>query len=213
MLQWISERLVWPGVLQVWEHSENTRGLLSGTHVATSLGWRLVETLREGDRLVTFDNGLMPLREVSMHPLWNGPSRCPRRRWPLHLAQGALGNRGVLHVMPQQEIMLECDEAEALFGDPYTVVSAEAFANLAGTERVAPTPDTLVVTLQFDEDQVIFAKEGVMFLCPSMRGSGDDSSSDDDLRRYQPIRAEDARRLTQAMSGKFTPFRPKSYMI
>ena len=38
-------------------------GLLAGTRVATAMGWRRVDAISEGDQILTFDNGLIPIRE------------------------------------------------------------------------------------------------------------------------------------------------------
>lgn len=42
----------------------DTRDLLSGTRVATVMGWRAVEALAAGDVVLTFDSGLQKLTEV-----------------------------------------------------------------------------------------------------------------------------------------------------
>ncbi|MGC9420245.1 MAG: Hint domain-containing protein, partial [Rhodovulum sp.] len=39
-------------------------GFAAGTEIATTLGWRTVETLQPGDRVLTFDHGSQPVRAV-----------------------------------------------------------------------------------------------------------------------------------------------------
>ena len=142
-------------------------GLLVGTRVATSQGWRDVGALQEGDLVLTFDSGLQPVTGLVRTPIWSGETACPKTFWPLLIPAGALENAKSLRVLPRQGVVLESDLAEEVLGDPLALIPAQALDGVRGIERVDPdeTPD--VINLQFDADQVIFAQQGALLFCPA----------------------------------------------
>ena len=144
-------------------------GLVSGTSVATAMGWRPVEAVVAGDRVLTFDAGLQAVTQVTRHPFWQEAGRCPECFWPIEVSEGALGNREVMHLLPQQTIMVESDTAEDLYGDPFSLIPAEAMDELTESRRVPPQDGFEVVRLHFATEQVVFARNGLLFLCPSSR--------------------------------------------
>ncbi|MEQ8255971.1 MAG: Hint domain-containing protein, partial [Roseovarius confluentis] len=103
------------GKRDIFENANATAvksGLISGTKVATGMGWRPVEAIAAGDKVLTFDGGLQTITKVSRVGLWSGQDHCPRQFWPLEVPAGALGNREVMRVLPGQNIMVESDAAE-----------------------------------------------------------------------------------------------------
>ena len=142
-------------------------GLLAGTRVATAMGWRPVEAIAEGDRVLTFDHGLQAVEKVVRVRLWPDPADCAARFWPLHVPAGALGNRDAMHVLPGQNVMIESDAAEDLYGDPFSLIPAKAVEGAAGVHRVPPEADIEVIVLHFARDQIVFANNGALFLCPA----------------------------------------------
>ncbi|MDM8168653.1 Hint domain-containing protein [Roseovarius sp.] len=143
-------------------------GLVSGTRVATAMGWQPVERVCAGDRVLTFDAGLQAVTQVTRHG-FSGPGDCPKAFWPIEVPEGVLGNREVMHLMPQQTIMVESDTAEDLYGDPFSLLPAEAMDALTESHRVPPQDGFEVVRLHFATEQVVFARDGLLFLCPSSR--------------------------------------------
>lgn len=143
-------------------------GLVSGTRVATERGWQPVERVCAGDRVLTFDAGLQRVTRVTRHG-FPEPGACPPAFWPIEVPEGVLGNREVMHLMPQQTIMVESDTAEDLYGDPFSLLPAEAMDALTGSRRVPPQDGFEVVRLHFATEQVVFARDGLLFLCPSSR--------------------------------------------
>lgn len=142
-------------------------GIVSGTRVATALGWRDVASLQEGDLVLSFDGGLQPVKSITRTPLWSGPGACPQAFWPLLVPAGVLENEAPLTVLPRQGVMLESDAAEDVFGDPFALVSAAVLDGVHGIERVFPQDDMIVVTLHFDCEQVVFASHGTLMFCPA----------------------------------------------
>lgn len=141
-------------------------GILGGTLVATHMGWRPVEAIAIGDRVMTFDDDLQVVTGVTRTTLWSQPSFCPQAHWPLEVPAGAVGNRDVLYVLPDQAIVVESDLAEQMFGDPFALVPAMALEGFRGIRRAEPASQIEVITLQFDNDQVVFANHGALIHCP-----------------------------------------------
>lgn len=144
-------------------------GLIAGTLVATDLGWQPVEDLRTGDRVVTFDNGMRPLRGVQVSTLYTAEHDAPRSVWPLLVPARALGNRTAMTLMPEQAVLIESDQAEAVYGDPFMLVSAGVLDGHKGIARVAPQRQITVVMLEFESDEVVYANGTLLVHCPADR--------------------------------------------
>lgn len=111
-------------------------GLMAGARVATAMGWRRIDTISEGDHVLTFDNDLQHVTKVTHVRLWDGEGDCPRRFWPLSVPAGVLGNRTTMKILPGQPVMLESDTAEAIYGDPFALVRARVLEGIRGIDRV-----------------------------------------------------------------------------
>ena len=144
-------------------------GIVAGTRIATTMGWRPVEGIVAGDSVLTFDGGLQRVARVDHATLWTSQTACPRPLWPLKIPPGALGNKTEAMLLPEQVVMIEDDIAEEILGDPFVLIPAAALDGLGGARAVAPTGTIGVVTLYFDEEQVVFADLGVMFFCPGVQ--------------------------------------------
>lgn len=143
-----------------------TEGLVAGTLVATEMGWQRAEDLRPGDRVVTFDNGLQPLRTVGRGRLVSRGRELPRSAQPLAVPARALGNRRAMVLLPGQAVLIESDAAEARYGDPFTLIAAAALDGHRGIARQAPGAETEVVWLEFDSDEIVYAEGMVLAHCP-----------------------------------------------
>ncbi|WP_333828354.1 Hint domain-containing protein [Pararhodobacter sp.] len=151
------------------DHDVIAEGMIAGTLVATDLGWQPVEDLQAGDRVVTFDNGMRPLKAVGVSTLWTAANQAPRAVWPLLVPERALGNRTALTLLPEQAVLIESDEAEAMFGDPFTLVTAASLEGYKGITRVPPSREMKIVTLQFAEEEVVYANGTTLVHCPNAR--------------------------------------------
>ncbi len=142
-------------------------GLVSGTRVATNIGWRAVEAIAPGDLALTFDGGMQTVVRVERSILWNSPRNCPEHLWPLVVPAGALGNQRDMYLLPEQNVMIESDAAEDCFGDPFALIAAAALTGYRGISRVKPHKEIVVYTLHFDAEQIVFACSGALFHCPA----------------------------------------------
>jgi len=180
-------------------------GLIAGTLVATEMGWQPVEDLAPGDRIVTFDNGMRPLKSVNVSTLWTAESSAPRSVWPLEVPQRALGNREVIHLLPDQSVLIESDEAEALYGDPFLMISAGVLEGYEGITRVPPAREMVIVTLEFDRDEVVYANGTTLVHCPNDRvtmvKSAEDMMTVGTNALYQRLTEVQGRHLIAAMQA------------
>lgn len=177
------------------------QGLIAGTLVATELGWQPVEDLRAGDRVVTFDNGMRPLKAVKIATLYTAAEAAPRQVWPLQIPRGALGNRTEMQVLPGQTLLIESDVAEDLFGDAFLMVKAGVLDGYKGIECSPPSTEVTVVSLEFDGDEVVYANGTLLVHCAAA-GQG----APDIARRgahhaapYQRLTEQQGLRLVAAM--------------
>lgn len=144
-----------------------TQGILAGTRVASNLGWRVVEALAPGDRVLTFDNGMQSIKEVHREVVWFEDLASPKAHWPVHVPVGALCNRVALTILPDQGVLIESDEADEALEDPFAVIMARQLVGLRGITQSPSTTQQVVITLIFEEDEVIYAEGGALIYCPT----------------------------------------------
>lgn len=152
-------------------HGEGAQqsGLVASTMVATARGWQRAEDIKPGDQILTFDAGLQTVTQISRETPWTGEGNCPQSLWPLEVPKGAFGNSRPFLLLGNQNIMVESDAAEDMFGDPFSVIPASALQGLRGIERVPPRDGMEIIHVYFAEEQVVFGEYGALYLCPSSR--------------------------------------------
>jgi len=139
-------------------------GLLSGTQISTLEGWRGVETIAPGDVVVTFDHALQKVAQV--HHLTIDADRLPvEKRFLLEVPPGVLGNRSELSMLPAQEVLLETDLAEGLFGDPFTLVPMHMLEGMRGITRAPLAEPIALIMLTFAREQLVLAEGMTLALC------------------------------------------------
>ena len=177
------------------------QGLIAGTQVATELGWQPVEDLQTGDRVVTFDNGMRPVKSVKVATLYTAAESAPLQVWPLQIPAGALGNRTAMQVLPAQSLLIESDVAEDLFGDAFLMVQAGVLDGYKGVTRSAPLSEVTVVTLEFAGDEVVYANGTLLVQCPATGHGSADLGTRPATRPapYQCLTEQQGRRLVAAM--------------
>ena len=144
-------------------------GLVTGTWVATQHGWRPVQSVAEGDTVLTFDNGPQVVRSVTRGVLWQGGDKCPHNKLPLMVPAGALGNQAEMILLAEQCVMLESDTADAIFGDPFAVLMASHLEGYRGISRAMPHKTVEIYQLHFDDDQMVYSTGGALVFCPSLK--------------------------------------------
>lgn len=143
-----------------------TQGILAGTRVASNLGWRVAEALAPGDKVLTFDNGMQTVEEVRREVIWVEDDSVPQQHWPVHVPAGALCNRVALSILPDQGVVIESDVADEAFEDPFAVIAARELVGLRGITQSPLKFQQEVVTIIFEDEQVIYAEGGALIHCP-----------------------------------------------
>ncbi|THD81519.1 hypothetical protein E7811_16560 [Aliigemmobacter aestuarii] len=100
---------------------------VTGTRIATPEGWRQVETLQAGDRILTRDDGAQPIRWVG-----GGQVMASEAALPVLIEAGALGNRHDLRVSGQHLMLLDGIDCELLFGEGEVLAAAKDLVGLPG---------------------------------------------------------------------------------
>lgn len=170
-------------------------GVVAGTRIATAAGWKSVEAINAGEKVLTFDAGLQVVTKVTRTTLWDGDAACPVNFWPLSVPTGALGNREEIKVLPCQSILVQSDRAEDIYGDPFSLIPARAINGMKGVSRVAPDKNLQVVILHFATEQVIFTQAGALFLCPACRDFVGQINEEEEQPFYPLLRMDEARFL------------------
>ncbi|WP_300519404.1 Hint domain-containing protein [Aliiroseovarius sp.] len=140
-------------------------GFAAGTVVATHLGWRPVEAVTIGDYVMTFDNDMQPITAVTRGASCLATGDFPEHLLPIEVPAGVLGNDRTMIVLPEQSVMVESDAAEELLGDPFALIPARALLGFRGIDLLHPAHPIDVVTLHFEQDQVIYADGGALVFC------------------------------------------------
>ncbi len=130
-----------------------------GTRIATARGAVAVETLSPGDRVITRDNGLQPVRWVGRRDLKTAELRASPKIRPILIRAGALGPNVPerdLRVSPNHRMLLTSAAAHVLFDEPEVLVSAKHLVGLDGVQRVCPNAVSYIHVM-FDAHEVILA--------------------------------------------------------
>ena len=189
------------------------RGITSGTRIATAKGWRKVEHVAVGDQVLTFDNGPQEVIAITRATQFVQPGAAPEFAHPIDVPAGVLGNAEPMVLLPEQNVMIESDEAEALCGDPFALIPAKALVGYRGVERFRALRPFEVVTLHFANDEVIYAEGGALMLARAVVPG--DVASLDDLGQnglptpYVAYNGRDAVILVAAIAGQDTTRAPQ----
>lgn len=127
---------------------------VKGTLIETDIGPLPIETLRAGDKVATFDNGLQRIRWIGKREVCGLGGDAP-----IVFEAGALGNYRRLLVSPQHRMLMTDWRAEMYFGSPEVLVAAVHLVN-GTTIRQQPQPKITYFHMVFDQHEIIFA-EGI----------------------------------------------------
>ncbi len=140
------------------------RGITSGTRIATADGWRAVDMLGIGDRVLTFDSGPQDIVAITRATQFVDEDTTPAFANPIHVPAGVIGNREPMVLLPEQNVMIESDEAEARTGDPFALIPAKALVGYREVERFRALRPFEVFKLHFESDEMIYVEGGALVL-------------------------------------------------
>ncbi|MGJ8610412.1 MAG: Hint domain-containing protein, partial [Octadecabacter sp.] len=148
------------GSTMTFEEIENVIPCFTpGTTIATPKGERLVEELREGDRIITRDNGIQEIRwmgrkEMSAKQLIASP-----HLKPILVRAGSLGNglpeRDML-VSPNHRMLVASDKTQLYFEEREVLAAAKHLVGSQGIHAV-DVMGTAYIHFMFDQHEVVLS--------------------------------------------------------
>ncbi len=126
---------------------------VTGTHIRTPDGDRLVEELEPGDLVDTLDAGPQEIRWIGRRKI-----RAEGAMVPVHIRAGTFGAHDDLWVSPQHRILVKDERAELLFGEDEVLIAAKDLVNDLTVLRDTARADVEYVHILFDEHQVVFSE-------------------------------------------------------
>ncbi|MEO5619862.1 MAG: Hint domain-containing protein [Cypionkella sp.] len=126
-------------------------GLAEGTLLLTQNGAQAVETLKPGDKVITRDHGLQPLR-------WLGSSEVAQEQ-PVHFEAGALGAHESITLSAQSRVLIRHRLAKALFDEAEVFAFAADLVNGSTIRRLPDAAGLRMYHLLFDHHEILRAAE------------------------------------------------------
>lgn len=139
-----------------------TTGLVAGTLLETSTGWRPIEALAVGDCVQTLDGGLARILHLTRRTL-----RPEVETALLMLPGGQYDACSDLLLLPGQHLLIDTLDDTTMDGAPFALIPALALAGPNVRRHYAPTA-LEVVTPLFADEEVVYANTGVLLHCPGI---------------------------------------------
>ena len=132
-------------------------GMLGDSLVETARGWRRAAELQLGDRVQTWDGGLVAVTDIALN-------RSPgsNDQGMILIPGGAFGACCDLWLMPGQQVLIATAVAEAVLDSCGAFIAAGELVGHCGVRRVGPAQGADVVTLSLTSDEAIFVNSGVL---------------------------------------------------
>ncbi|MGR3625843.1 MAG: Hint domain-containing protein [Limimaricola sp.] len=130
-----------------------------GTVIATPRGERLVEELREGDRIITRDNGIQEIRWVGHKQVGPAQFLTNLHLKPVMIRAGALGNglpERDMMVSPNHRVLLSGDRAQLYFEDSEVLAAAKYLVGSKGIHEI-DVMRTSYIHFMFDRHEVVLS--------------------------------------------------------
>ncbi|MEX0306585.1 MAG: Hint domain-containing protein [Ruegeria sp.] len=173
-------------------------GLLHGTKVSTTGGWKRVERLVAGDLVRTLDHGFQEVRRVCVDRIVVPGDERRSEHLPVLVPSRAAYNGRPVWLMPEQGMAL--DQSKLGVGiDGISIIPARMLSRVGRLESSTPAQSFDVTSLFFDEDELVFIEGGFQAYCPSGRMNlGSCQNSD----LYEVADADHADLLIEAVTNK-----------
>jgi len=141
-------------------------GLFSGTLVAVEDGWSPVETLTPGTRVWTFDNGLQTIAEIKARAFAEQGAGAGLWQDLFVVPAGGLSNEQDLLLLPDVGLLLECENAQDQFGDPFAVLPIAVLEGICGIKRGCEPQQRTLFQVRFEREEVVYIDSGILVHCP-----------------------------------------------
>lgn len=132
-----------------------------GTLILTPDGPIPVQNLAEGDRVITRDHGVQPIRWIGATTMSASYAAANKRLRPILIRKDALGPNQPerdMRVSRQHRVLVRDWRADVMFGEPDGVlVPAFALCNDSTIIEERPTEDVTFIHMVFDNHEVVYA--------------------------------------------------------
>lgn len=130
-----------------------------GTLIATPEGERPVEDLEVGDRVITRDNGIQPIRWIGRRDLSVAELAAASNLRPVRIKAGALG-QGLperdMMVSPNHRVLVSNDRTALYFEEREVLVAAKHLVGMEGIDIVDEASVTYI-HFMFDQHEVVLS--------------------------------------------------------
>ena len=147
------------GVLRFSEIENIIPCFTPGTVIATPKGERLVEELREGDRIITRDNGLQEIRWVGRRDLSGQELAQAPHLKPVLIRAGSLGHglpERDMMVSPQHRLLINNDRTALYFEEREVLAAAKHLTGMEGVDSVEAS-SVSYIHFMFDQHEVVLS--------------------------------------------------------
>lgn len=130
-----------------------------GSIVATPRGARLVEDLKEGDKIITRDNGIQEIRWTGKRQMTGIELARDPKLQPVLIRKGALGNglpERDMMVSPNHRMLVTNEKVSLYFDETEVLASAKHLIGLPGIHKVNAL-STTYIHFMFDQHEVVLA--------------------------------------------------------
>jgi hypothetical protein len=131
-----------------------------GTLISTPTGDVAVEDLREGDLVLTKDNGPQPIRWIGSKSVENLLFPHNEKIRPIRIKAGALGVNTPaidLIVSPQHRILVRSNIVQKMFSANEVLVAAKQLLQIDGIDTASDMTDVEYFHILFDTHEVVFS--------------------------------------------------------
>ena len=132
----------------------------TGTLIETDRGAVAIETLAEGDRVMTRDNGLQPIRWIGRRALSAETLSVNENLRPIRIRRHALGTNlpsSDLLVSPQHRVLVRSAIAQKMFGTSEVLVAAKQLCQIEGIDIATDLAGVEYVHMLFDRHEVVIS--------------------------------------------------------
>ena len=169
-------------------------GLLHGTKVATTSGWKLIERVAVGDLVRTLDNGFREVRRISTCCVVIPADETRADYMPIFVPARATYNGRPVWLMPEQGMALDLGKLDPDAAG-VSVIPARMLNGACRMSAQVPGSSFQVTTLFFDTDEVIFVEGGLQAFCPAGRFSARSA------QEHAPYRVADEQTATALVNS------------
>jgi len=174
-------------------------GLCKTACIASPTGWRKVTQLQVGDQVQTLYNGPQPIKKVSRSIIPSQAHLNKPKTWPLFIPAETIGNTHELILAPDQPILIESPHFKDLCESRRAVIKASILFGHLRIHRVIPSDCLELVQLHFADEQVVYGKEGVLYLCATDPHNMFDRRSATDPVHYKSFTPKDSQKVIEAL--------------